>query len=166
MLAGRLSAWGVFLKKNRYVLLVLLCGLALLCWPQEKKQQPVPKERQEQAPAEDLEKRLEEVLGQVSGVGAVRVLLTQSSSETTLYQTDETEAREEHGSNVRRETVLVTDSGRQQTGLVRQTQAPGYRGALVVCQGGNVPAVRLAVVEAVAGVTGLSTNRITVLKMK
>ena len=88
MLAGRLSAWGVFLKKNRYVLLVLLCGLVLLCWPQEKKQQPVPKERQEQAPAEDLEKRLEEALGQVSGVGAVRVLLTQSSSETTLYQTD------------------------------------------------------------------------------
>ena len=60
MLAGRASAWGAFLKKNRYVLLVLLCGLALLCWPQEKKQQPEPKERQEQAPAEDLEKRLED----------------------------------------------------------------------------------------------------------
>ena len=165
-MAGRLRAWGEFLKKNRYVLLVLLLGLMLLCWPQENKQPQNPDKQQEQSPEEDLEKRLEAVLGQVSGVGTVRVLLTKSSSETTLYQTDEAEAREEHGGNVRRETVLVTDGSRQQTGLVQKIQAPSYRGALVVCQGGDVPAVRLAVVEAVAGVTGLSTNRITVLKMK
>lgn len=165
-MAGRLRAWGEFLKKNRYVLLVLLCGLVLLCWPQENKQPQNPEKQQEQSPGEDLEKRLEAVLGQVSGVGAVRVLLTKSSSETTLYQTDEAEVQEEHGGNVRRETVLVTDGSRQQTGLIQKTQAPSYRGALVVCQGGDVPAVRLAVVEAVAGVTGLSTNRITVLKMK
>ena len=154
------------MKKIVSLLLVLLLGLVLLCWPQENKQPQNPDKQQEQSPEEDLEKRLEAALGQVSGVGMVRVLLTKSSSETTLYQTDEAEAQEEHGGNVRRETVLVTDGSRQQTGLVQKIQAPSYRGALVVCQGGDIPAVRLAVVEAVAGVTGLSTNRITVLKMK
>ena len=153
-----------FLKKNRYVLLVLLCGVVLLCWPQGKKEtQP---QEQPLRQEENLETKLEEILTQVSGAGAVRVLLTQEKSSQTLYQTDDTEVTEGNGGNTRRETVLVTDGSRQQTGLVRQTQAPVYRGAVVVCQGGGQAAVRLAIVEAVAGVTGLPTNRITVLKMK
>jgi len=41
-----------------------------------------------------------------------------------------------------------------------------YRGAVVVCQGGDNASVRLAVVEAVSNATGLTSDRITVLKMK
>lgn len=154
-----------FLKKNRYVLLVLLCGLVLLCWPQGKQQtqQDIP---QQTGQTESLEQRLEKILSQVSGAGTVRVLLTQAESGETIYQTDDTESTQENGSSLRRETVLVTDGSRQQAGLVRQTQAPVYRGAVVVCQGGDTAPVRLAIVEAVAGVTGLPSNRITVLKMK
>lgn len=154
-----------FLKKNRYVLLVLLCGLVLLCWPQGKQQtqQDIP---QQTGQTESLEERLEKILSQVSGAGTVRVLLTQAESGETIYQTDDTESTQENGSSLRRETVLVSDGSRQQAGLVRQTQAPVYRGAVVVCQGGDTAPVRLAIVEAVAGVTGLPSNRITVLKMK
>lgn len=154
-----------FLKKNRYVLLVLLCGLVLLCWPQGKQQtqQDIP---QQTGQTESLEQRLEKILSQVSGAGTVRVLLTQAESGETIYQTDDTESTQENGSSLRRETVLVSDGSRQQAGLVRQTQAPVYRGAVVVCQGGDTAPVRLAIVEAVAGVTGLPSNRITVLKMK
>ena len=154
-----------FLKKNRYVLLVLLCGLVLLCWPQGKQQtqQDIPRQTEQ---TESLEERLEKILSQVSGAGTVRVLLTQAESGETIYQTDDTESTQENGSSLRRETVLVTDGSRQQAGLVRQTQAPVYRGAVVVCQGGDTAPVRLAIVEAVAGVTGLPSNRITVLKMK
>lgn len=154
-----------FLKKNRYVLLVLLCGLVLLCWPQgiQQTQQDIP---QQTGQTESLEQRLEKILSQVSGAGTVRVLLTQAESGETIYQTDDTESTQENGSSLRRETVLVSDGSRQQAGLVRQTQAPVYRGAVVVCQGGDTAPVRLAIVEAVAGVTGLPSNRITVLKMK
>lgn len=154
-----------FLKKNRYVLLVLLCGLVLLCWPQGKQQtqQDIPQQTEQ---TESLEQRLEKILSQVSGAGTVRVLLTQAESGETIYQTDDTESTQENGSSLRRETVLVSDGSRQQAGLVRQTQAPVYRGAVVVCQGGDTAPVRLAIVEAVAGVTGLPSNRITVLKMK
>lgn len=167
-MAGKRIEWKEFLKNNRYVALVLLCGLVLMCWPQKKAQtvqeaQAAPEQTQK---TEDLEQRLEEILSQVSGAGSVRVLLTQDASGQTLYQTDETTATDTSGTNVRRETVLVSDGSRQESGLVRQTQAPSYRGAIVVCQGGDAASVRLAVVEAVAGVTGLPTNRITVLKMK
>ena len=40
----------------------------------------------------------------------------------------------------------------------------GYRGALVVCQGGDRADVKLAVTEAVSALTGLSSDRVTVAK--
>ena len=65
-----------------------------------------------------------------------------------------------------KKTVLITGADRMETGLIRQELPPRYRGALIVCQGADRSAVKLAVVEAVANVTGISADRITVLKMK
>ena len=150
-----------FFKKSRAAALVLLCGIVLMCLPGGKK------ETQAAQPAETvreqtMEEALEEILSQVAGAGSVRVLLSGQTSETTHFQTDDTR----DGESLRQETVLTTGDNRVQTALVRQTEAPTYRGAIVVCQGADSPAVRLAVVEAVAAATGLTTNRITVLKMK
>ncbi len=150
-----------FFKKSRAAALVLLCGIVLMCLPGGKK------ETQAAQPAETvreqtMEEALEEILSQVAGAGSVRVLLSGQTSETTHFQTDDTR----DGENLRQETVLTTGDNRVQTALVRQTEAPTYRGAIVVCQGADSPAMRLAIVEAVAAATGLTTNRITVLKMK
>ena len=140
--------------------LVLLCGIALMCLPrqQETKKVAVPEEQQQ-----TLEQALEKILSQVSGAGEVRVLLSGQLSETKRYQTDDTQSG---SGELRQETVILTGENRVQTALVRQTEAATYRGAIVVCQGAENPKVALSVVQAVAAVTGLSTNRITVLKMK
>lgn len=147
------------LKKYRGAVLVLLCGIALMCLPrqQETKKAAVPEVQQ------TLEQALEKILAQVSGAGEVRVLLSGQLSETKRYQTDDTQSG---SGELRQETVILTGENRVQTALVRQTEAATYRGAIVVCQGAENPKVALAVVQAVAAVTGLSTNRITVLKMK
>ena len=148
-------------KKYRGAVLVLLCGIALMCLPrqQETKKAAVPEEQQQQT----LEQALEKILSQVSGAGKVRVLLSGQLSETKRYQTDDTQSG---SGELRQETVILTGENRVQTALVRQTEAATYRGAIVVCQGAENPKVALSVVQAVAAVTGLSTNRITVLKMK
>lgn len=147
------------LKKYRGAVLVLLCGIALMCLPrqQETKKAAVPEVQQ------TLEQALEKILAQVSGAGEVRVLLSGQLSETKRYQTDDTQSG---SGELRQETVILTGENRVQTALVRQTEAATYRGAIVVCQGAEDPKVALSVVQAVAAVTGLSTNRITVLKMK
>jgi len=49
---------------------------------------------------------------------------------------------------------------------VQQVNPPTYLGAVIVCQGADSASVRLAIVSAVGSVTGLSTDKITVLKMK
>ena len=74
----------------------------------------------------------------------------------TFYQTEGEDEK----------TVLVTGADRSESGLVRTSRSPVYQGAVVVCRGADSPAVRLAIVEAVANATGLGTDRITVLKMK
>lgn len=156
-----------FLKKNRVAALVLLLGLVLMLLPTGKGQsEPSAPPEEPLPPQESLENRLEGILQEVAGVGTVRVLLTQASGETRVYQLDEQELTDGDRRENRRETVTLTQSDRQQDGLVTKVVSPEYRGAVVVCQGGDNPAVRLSVVEAVSGATGLPSNRITVLKMK
>ena len=142
-----------FLGKYRYVLLVALAGLALMLLPGGEKGaepiQPIPT-------TDSLESRLEEILRRIDGAGEVAVLLTESQGGETFYQTEGEDER----------TVLITGADRSENGLVRTSHAPIYQGAVVVCRGADSPAVRLAIVEAVANATGLGTDRITVLKMK
>lgn len=150
-------------RKYRYVLLVVLAGLFLMALPDGKNAKAAPEPvAAETEPRQDLQTELEEILSQIQGAGRVRVLLTQREGERTVYQTDEDSA----SSGVRSDTVLLNGSDRSQTGLVRQVNPPTYLGAVIVCQGADSASVRLAIVEAVGSVTGLSTDKITVLKMK
>lgn len=151
-------------RKNGAVLLVLLLGLGLMLWPQKKTAQAdIPSQVQQ---TQTLEERLEDILSRVSGAGSTRVLLSTDLGEKTVYQSDETQSTQPDRQEKKTSTVLVSDAGRQTSGLVLRTEAPTYRGAVVVCQGGDDPRVKLAIVEAVARATGLPTNQIVVLKMK
>lgn len=156
-----------FFYKNRAVALVVLLGVLLMLLPTGKTETQQPQqEATVSQPRESLETRLEQILSQVSGAGNVRVLLTQERGETSVYQLDLQEVTDGDRREIRQDTVTVTGSDRQQEGLLTQVEAPRYRGAVIVCQGGDNPTVRLSVVEAVSGATGLPSNRITVLKMK
>ena len=150
-------------KKYRYVLLVVLAGLFLMALPDGKnakaEPQPIAAETESR---QDLQSDLEEILSQIHGAGRVRVLLTQREGERTVYQTDE----DSTSSGERQDTVLLNEADRSQMGLVRQVNPPTYLGAIIVCQGADSASVRLAIVQAVGSVTGLSTDKITVLKMK
>ena len=63
-----------------------------------------------------------------------------------------------------RDIVVVGEAENGEEAVVIRTVYPRYRGALVVCQGGDRADVKLAVTEAVAALTGLSADRITVAR--
>lgn len=140
-------------RKYGYVLVVGLAGIVLMLLPagEKKEEAPAP---QIQEP--DMESRLEGILSRVNGAGEVKVMLTEASGEEIFYQTDGDGA----------DTVLISDSDRNEQGLVRTRHPPTYLGAIVVCTGADNAAVRLAMVEAVSNVTGLGSDKITVLKME
>ena len=154
-----------FLKRYRYVLVVLLAGVFLMLIPPgaESRETPQTVPAIQEPP---LQESLTEILGKVSGAGKVAVLLTEAAGEETVFQMNEDSATGEGSRDIRRETVLVSGSGREESGLIRQVKAPTYLGAVVVCQGADSAAVRLAIVDAVKSATGLSSDRISVLKMK
>lgn len=137
----------------------MLAGLAILLLPTGAKT-PEPEPAMQQEAMETVEERLEAILSGIAGAGRVEVLLTEEEGRQTLYQTDI-----QSDDNRRMEdTVLVEDAARTETGLVRQTLEPKYRGAVVLCDGGDSSAVKLAIVEAVGCVTGLGADQICVLK--
>lgn len=153
-----------FLKQYKYVALVVILGLVLMLLPTGKaaEESQIP----ETEAQDDLEEQLEDILSQIQGAGRVSVLLTEDRGEEYLYEYDEDRQQTQEGTDLRLQPVIITDSQRGQQGLLRQISAPTYRGAVVICQGGDVASVRLAVVEAVSNATGLSSDKITVLKMK
>lgn len=151
-----------FIKRNKYVVLVVLIGVALMMIPGKSRTEALAEVPLTSEEKPDFSKELANILSRIEGAGEVEVMLTVAAGEQVIYQTD----GQTDSDSVRRDTVTVTDTDRKETGLVKQVLPQTYLGAIVVCQGADSPLVRLAVVEAVASVTGLSTDKISVLKMK
>ena len=148
-----------FLKKYQSVFWVVLVGVFLmLIPPKQEDRQPLISDCETMLP--DLEMDLATILSRISGVGKAEVLLTEASGYKTIYQTDPSQNQSTW------DTVIVMDGNRAETGLIQLVESPVYKGAVIVCQGADSAAVRLAVVDAVKSVTGLSSDCITVLKMK
>ena len=155
-----------FIEKYKYVALVLAVGIVLMLIPtgsETAKEAALPA-------TEDrilsVEEKLTQILRQVKGAGEVQVLLTVASGEETIYQTNEDILQDEASFSSRADTVTITDSQRNEQGLIRQQNPPQYMGAIIVCQGGDQPTVRLAILDAVSKVTGLGADKISILKMK
>ncbi len=160
-------------NRYKYAALVALIGAGLLLWPGiggaeglgEKPSAPAARSGWD---LKTVQTEMEDILAAMDGVGQVKVMLTvdsdgerQLAQDTQLSYSGATAAPEDYSR--KSETVRLDGSGGDEAVVVRQTW-PTYRGALVVCQGGGSAEVRLAVTGAVAALTGLPTDRVTVAK--
>ena len=154
--------------KYKYALLVLFLGITLMMIPGKQSMAPgisSGSEAEEQKVPE-LSAELSTMLSEIQGAGKVKVLLSVAQGEKTIYQTDTTLSQNSSNTDSRTQTILITDSQRNEMGLIHQKNPPIYQGAIVLSQGADSPSVILALVDAVAKITGLGTDRISVLKMK
>ena len=154
------------LKKYKYAAIVLLIGLFLMILPSINTPQAQEVIHEEPESLPDINQQLGEILSHVAGAGEVQVLLSIREGAATVYQTDEDTSTGDQTSSSKVQTVIITTSEKAETGLIRQINPPVFMGAVIVCGGGDIPSVRLAIIDAVSKVTGLSSDRISVLKMK
>ena len=154
-------------NRYKFVGLIVLIGMGLLLWPSGNGTGTAVS-RESAVQSRDLETEMAEILSAMSGVGQAKVLLTvdsdgerQLAENTELAYSGNTAAPEDYSR--RSETVLVEGSAGDEAVVVCR-QYPTYRGALVVCQGGGRAEVQLTVTKAVAALTGLAADRITVAK--
>ena len=150
---GKLGKLTGLFQKYKYVLLVILVGAALLLLPELGGADNQP---------EDTERRLAQVLSQIDGAGEVSVMLTVEGGTRQVLAQDTTSAQDEGGSEASRTTVVLSQGSGVQQAVPLQQLSPQFRGALVVCSGGDDPQVRLALTQAVAALTGLGADRISV----
>ena len=156
-----------FFKQYKYVLLVAAAGLLLLLWPAgEDRQQPAAEEtglagEQENFSVEALEERLAAALSRIEGAGEVSVVLTVETGMERVLAADRSQEQSEGELSTREETVILSTDQGEEAVLVTQ-RYPTFQGALVVCPGGGDPSVRLVLTQAVAALTGLGSDRITV----
>jgi stage III sporulation protein AG len=161
-LMQKLMGW---VRKYRFVVLILLIGIGLMVIPfgsgeadDTSPQVPMPTQQ-------DISEQLREILTEIDGAGEVSVMLSIRTGISTVYQSDGSQTDGDNRSS-RLDTVIITDENRAQTGLIQHIVYPEYRGAIVVCQGADNLQVRLDIMEAVARITGLGMDKISVLKMK
>lgn len=152
-------------EKRRVQLLaaVGMAGLLLLAvseWlPAETAAAPSAAETQDADYAAQLEQQMAELLATVEGAGSVRVMVTVSHREKTVYAAD-TESRAD--GSAASTPVLVNGNT---AGLIETVYAPEVLGVAVVCTGGDDPAVQANITALVQALTDVGTHHITVAKM-
>ena len=152
------------LGKYKYVLFVILIGVVLMLLPNKTTRKAEPAETTILEVNE--EERIQNILQMVHGAGRVAVYLKTERSEQYIYQTDNDTSSATDRNDQSKDTVLVTDSERNQSGLIQTVLTPKYAGAVIVCDGADDAYVKLSIVDAVSKATGLGSDKISVLKMK
>ena len=167
----KLEKWTGLLKKYRLAALVVLLGVVLMLLPTGGSRAQTSGASSELPgevySLEETEQRIAEVLGTIDGVGRVRIMLTLRAG-STLRLAEDSSLSDSTGGQTKQEKQVLTvnrGSGRQEV-VVTQQLYPTYQGAVVVCEGAGSSSVRLAVVNAVSVLTGLSSDRISVVKWK
>ena len=169
----KLSAFAAEVKKRfqalgklRYAILLLVLGLLMMLPARQNTaggETVAVMQESEALPEICIEQQMEQILSRVEGAGSVQVMLTIQHDGETEYQVN----REESSDGTNREIRLETVVGRGETEpVIRSQTAPVYRGAVVLCQGADSALVRYRVTKAVCSLTGLGSDKVTVLKMK
>ncbi len=127
---------------------------------------------------EDLEKKLEEILETINGVGKVKVLIKYSESSQVVAMYNETssenkteESDGEGGTKNSTETetkkeIAYTDEDGTSKPITEKVVMPVIEGAIITAQGASNANIKSSIVSAVEAVTGLAVHKIQVFEMK
>lgn len=159
-----------YFKEYKLVLLVIAAGIFILLWPSGEKSEKTDGQAaagltggEEDFSVEALEEKLNETLSKVEGAGHVTVVLTVKQGMERVLAADEKITDSDSQRSKESETVIISTGGGDEAVLITQ-HYPVFQGALVVCEGGDDPQVRLLLTQAVAALTGLGSDRITICK--
>ena len=155
-----ISVWKKIPKQTVWVFLALGAGLLLLL-PKRGGEAAAPKTQEFAFSLEAEERRMEAALSRIEGAGEVTVVLSLEASEEREYARNLDSDRQSGAAIARREeqseVARIGDGA-----LTVKIAYPRYRGALIVTEGSG-SGLKLAVTQAVAALTGLSTDHITVV---
>ncbi len=126
----------------------------------------------------NLEERLETILGKIQGVGSVNVFINYSESSQTVAMynenskistTEETDTsggtRKVEQTDLNKEIVYQEENGKK-TPILQKTLQPKIEGAIITAKGASNVNVKTNIIQAVEAATGLATHKIQVFEME
>lgn len=126
--------------------------------------------------SESLEKRLEDILKNIDGVGDVKVFINYSESSETVAMynenskkstTEETDksggVRKVEETDSQKEVIYQEQNGNK-TPIVQKTIEPKIEGAIITAKGASDINVKTNIIQAVEAATGLATHKIQVFQ--
>ncbi len=167
------------LKKDKKLCIVVTVGIigvlliALSELPalnnQSEAQAESAENRQNTSYEKDLETRLTQILSEVDGAGKVSVMVTvysQGVSEFATNSTADVKTQQDSSQEKTENEYVVIDGVNGDECVALRSTAPEVQGVLVVCSGGDNGTVKNNITNAVSDLLGISTNSVTVIKMK
>ena len=150
-------------KKQIYLIFIL--GVIVLIFsslfnssnPREKEL-----ETENEISTEFLEKKLEDILPQISGVGKVDVMITYDTSGEMIAVSNDKILTEESKESVDKEIVMKSNGSEKEPFISKEIK-PVVRGVLVVAEGAEVQATKINLTKAVSSVLDVPINRVEVL---
>ncbi len=164
-------------KKNKTLIVALLAAGVLLLAAgglvKDKESDPMPYETPDDIyNAQYVQKLQADIVAfitQMGGVGRASVLVTLETGVQYEYATDDRRtddtsrsSTDSYTSRQSAESNVIVVDGRA---LVLRRIEPTVQGVVIVCEGGGDPQVREKLIETVAVLCGIGTNRIAVSQM-
>ena len=135
--------------------------------------------RKEDVIVDNLERRLEEILYAMDGVGQVKVMISLASSGEKIVEKDipldrnnileedsEGGSRSTNQMYSKEETIYITNSNGDKTPYVVKEMAAEVSGVTVVAEGGGNEYVENNISEVIQALFGIEGHKIKVVKMK
>lgn len=168
-------------KKNKWIIFLIIAAICFLAFgnlgggekKDDKEKINVKDEIVVSEYIEQTEKRLENIISEIKGVGSVRVMVSfDSMGEKVLAKDNKNETSEdvdgekETKASQSEEKIFLFGSGTEEKPFVVKEHLPAPSGVLVVASGAGNESVRLEVYEAVKALFGISGHRIKVATSK
>ena len=172
-------------KKITLIVCIGLLGMLLLLASEfihlpKKQEAETPSEniQTEYSYAEDLEKRLTNIVSSISGAGKTKVMVTLENGVESVYAADEKQSVERSSgektggvevnekSNTENEYIILQSNGSSRDeGLVIKVIQPKIRGVAIVCEGGDSAYVQQRITQAVTAVLDIGASRVSIARM-
>ena len=106
-----------------------------------------------------------DLISAIDGAGGVRVMVTIESGSENVYAVEQSGDSSSSSESYDKKYVIVEKDGTD-SGLMLKVVEPQIRGVAVLCTGADSAEVRSEIIDTVTAVLGVSSNRVSIAKMK
>ena len=126
---------------------------------------------------DNLERKLEDILESINGVGRVKVLIkyaesstvvamyNETTSESSSKETDVNGSSKDIKETENKKEIVYTDEDGENKPITEKVVMPVIEGAVITAQGAENASIKSSIVSAVEAVTGLAVHKIQVFEM-